>query len=62
MKEKPHLTIAPWVKGHPIVYKCSLCEQIFVLPEDRAPMEGAAEVWAAFRDHLKEKHPEEVEP
>jgi hypothetical protein len=61
MNGKPHLTMKPWVEGQPLLYKCSLCEQAFVFPEDRSPKEGAAEVWAAFLDHVKKEHPQDVE-
>ena len=53
--------MTPWVKGQPMVYKCSLCQQPFVLPDDRSPKEGATEVWAAFLDHVKEEHAQNVE-
>lgn len=61
MSEKPHLTMSPWIKGQPLLYRCSLCDQTFVFPEDRAYKEGAAELWAAFLDHVKERHPQDVE-
>ena len=56
--EKPCLVISEAVAGHPILYQCSLCGQKFALPEDRSPKEGASELLAAFRDHLREEHAE----
>ncbi len=56
--ERPQLVIADWIKGEPIAYKCSLCGQTFLLPEDQTPKEGVAELWAAFNDHVGEAHPE----
>lgn len=56
MNEKPKLVIAPWVRGEPIAYACSLCGQTFLVPEDQSPKEGMAELWQAFRDHVREKH------
>ena len=41
-----------------MAYKCSLCGQMFLLPEDRSPKKAAAEVMDAFREHLRE-HPAE---
>jgi hypothetical protein len=51
--------LTDWVKGEPLAYKCSLCGQVFLLPDDRNPKEGVAELWAAFRDHVQAQHPEE---
>jgi hypothetical protein len=58
MEEKPQLRMAPWVKGDAMAYECSLCGRTFLLPEDRPPKEGVAEVWAAFNDHVRQDHPE----
>jgi hypothetical protein len=58
--EKPQLVMSSWEKGAPLIYKCSLCGQGFLLPEDRSPKEGVAELWAAFNDHVREKHAEDV--
>ena len=58
MNEKPQLRMTRWVKGEPMAYECSLCGQTFLLPEDRPPKQGAAEVWAAFNDHVRREHPE----
>jgi len=29
MSEKPQLVVATWVKGQPLAYKCSSCDQTF---------------------------------
>jgi len=47
-----------WAKGEPMTYRCSQCEQMFLLPEDRGPKDAAAELWAAFQDHVAEVHAE----
>jgi hypothetical protein len=62
MSEKPHLVAVSPVRssGH-FFYQCSRCGQPFILPEDRNPKDGAAELLAAFREHVGEQHPEEVE-
>ncbi len=56
MSEKPQLVMTNWVKGEPFAYKCSLCGQTFLLPEDRTPKEAMAEVLAAFNDHCRKDH------
>jgi hypothetical protein len=59
--EKPRLVLTSWARGEPFFYKCSGCGHPFLLPEDRSPVEGAKEMLAAFREHVKEEHPE-VQP
>lgn len=56
MTDRPQLQLKPWIKGEPLSYKCSLCSHTFILPEDRTPKEGMAEVWAAFNEHVREEH------
>jgi len=56
--ERPHLLISEVVASQPILYEWSLCGQKFVLPEDRTPKEGASELLAAFRDHVREEDAE----
>jgi hypothetical protein len=58
--EKPELEVAEWAKGEPLAYKCSRCGQIFLLPDDRSPKDAAAELLAAFQDHVGEEHAEEA--
>ncbi len=61
MSEKAKLIIGgPVLKGEPFCYECSLCHQRFILPEDRDAKTGAAELLAAFKEHLREEHPEEI--
>jgi len=56
MMEKPQLLIKPWKIGEQFVYRCSLCGQEFIAPEDRSAKEGMAELWAAFDEHIEEVH------
>ncbi len=56
MMEKPQLLIKPWKIGEPFVYRCSLCGQEFIAPEDRSAKEGMAELWEAFHEHIEEVH------
>jgi len=61
MSEKAQLVVAgPVRNGDHFLYECSLCGQPFILPEDREPRDGAAELLAAFREHVREQHPEDV--
>jgi hypothetical protein len=61
MSEKAKLIIVgPVHKGEQICYECSLCRQRFTLPEDRDAKTGAAELLAAFNEHVREQHPEDV--
>ncbi len=58
---KAHLMIvSPATSDGPFFYKCSLCEQQFLLPEDRTPKEAVAELWATFKEHVREEHPEDA--
>jgi hypothetical protein len=61
MGEKPCLVLTCWVRGKPFAYKCSRCGQSFLFPEDRTPKEGASELWAAFKEHVQEEHPEDAD-
>ena len=56
MMERPQLVIGPWIKGEPFTYKCSLCGQAFMPPEDGSPKEAMAELWTAFNEHVREVH------
>ncbi len=58
---KPHLVVTSWIQGEPMSYQCSRCSQIFLLPEDRSPKDGAAELLAAFQEHVGEEHAEKGE-
>lgn len=57
--EKPRLVVTEWVKGQPITYQCSGCGQIFILPDDQTPTEAAAELLAAFHEHIGGVHGDE---
>jgi hypothetical protein len=58
MTDRPRIVLSQWTKGETIHYKCSLCGQAFILPEDRDPKEAMAEVLRAFSEHVHETHPE----
>ena len=61
MSEKAQLiVVAPARKGAHFFYECSLCSQRFILPEDRDPKDAAAELVAAFKEHAREQHSENV--
>ena len=54
-KEKPRLLMTG-AKGEPMAYECSLCGQLFLLPDDRSPKEAAAELMIVFQEHVREEH------
>jgi hypothetical protein len=56
--EKPHLKMTG-AEGEPMAYHCSLCGQLFLLPDDRSPKDAAAELLAAFQEHVGEEHAQE---
>jgi len=58
-KEKPRLVMTG-AKGEPMAYECSLCGQLFLLPDDRSPKEAAAELMIVFQEHVREEHAEEA--
>jgi len=57
--EKPHLVMIA-AKGEPMAYQCSVCGQLLLLPDDKPPNEAAAELLAAFHEHVAEEHTEEA--
>jgi hypothetical protein len=59
-KEKPQLVMTG-DKGEPMAYHCSVCGQLFLLPDDRSPKDAAAELLAAFQEHVGEEHAEKAE-
>ena len=56
MDERPRLVMTGWTNGKPIVYQCSLCSRTFTIPESEIPRDAMAKVWAAFTEHVREKH------
>jgi len=58
MPQRPQLVLSSWIKGDPVHYRCSGCNQRFILPEDRTPKEAMIEVLAAFALHISEEHPD----
>jgi hypothetical protein len=58
-EEKPHLVMSGG-KDEPLAYRCSLCGQLFLLPDDRSPKDAAVELLAAFQEHVAEAHAEEA--
>ncbi len=39
-------------KGEPMTYQCSLCGHLFLVPDDRSVEDAAAELMAAFEEHV----------
>ncbi len=60
MADKPRLVLTEWVKGEPIRYCCSVCDWVFLLPDIETPKEAAAKLTAAFGEHVREKHSEDI--
>jgi hypothetical protein len=60
MIEKAQLVLSWWIKGELITRRCSLCGQVFLLPEDRNPNEAVVELLAAFDYHVREVHGEAI--
>jgi hypothetical protein len=60
MKDKAHLIIKIPAKGEPMVYQCSLCDQIFPLPEDGTPKEAMATIRATFQEHIRGSHQDDI--
>ena len=58
--KKPHLVVTAWVAGQPVTYKRSLCGRLFLLPDHRIPGDAAAELVAAFQEHVGEEHAQEA--
>ena len=58
--ENPRLEIT-LADNEPAGYRCSVCEQIFILPEDRNPKEAAIELLAAFQEHVVVEHGREAQ-
>ena len=56
MTKRPKLEPSRGTKGEALCYRCSICDQPFLPPEDRNPKEAMAEVWAAFNEHIGEEH------
>ena len=56
--KKPRLMMTGG-KDEPMTYQCSVCGQLFILPDDRTPKDAAAELLAAFQEHVGEEHAEE---
>jgi len=60
MNEKPQLVMDASAKGESIVYRCSACTEIFLLPNEQTPKAAAAKLWAAWNQHVQEKHSDEA--
>ena len=60
MTQRPKLVPSRETRDHPFCYRCSICNQGFLPPEDRSPKEAMAEVWAAFTEHIQDEHMEEM--
>jgi hypothetical protein len=57
-RTNPRLILNASLRGEHFAYQCSRCGQLFRLPEDRSPKDGAIELWAAFKEHVEEEHRE----
>ncbi len=51
VNEKPDLAMTE-AKGEPMTYQCSLCGHIFRVPDEGSPEDAAAELVAAFEEHV----------
>ena len=60
LKKEAQLIVRVSVKGEPIVYQCSLCDQAFPLCEHGTAKESMAKIWVEFRDHVRQYHLEDV--
>jgi hypothetical protein len=47
------------VNSEPMVYQCSLFSRAFLLAADRSAKETMTELLAAFKDHIRELHPDD---
>jgi hypothetical protein len=58
--KKPTLIVMNKLGAAPIAWKCSLCDQRFMIPEGNMPTQTkAALIDAEFSKHVREKHPRE---
>jgi hypothetical protein len=55
---KPELIVRGGGQGSPIVYQCSYCGRQFPLAECETPKEAMATLYATFRTHVRQEHPE----
>lgn len=52
------LIVSGSAKGESMEYQCSLCGLIFRLADNRTAKESMAILWPAFKDQVRETHPE----
>jgi hypothetical protein len=60
MSEKAELIVRVSVNGEPTVYQCSFCDQVFPLSEHGTPKEVMADLWKAFKVHVRISHQQDV--
>jgi hypothetical protein len=60
MKGKAQLIIKFTGTHESMMYQCSLCGQTFPLNEERSAKQAMMELRAAFLEHVRETHPQEV--
>jgi hypothetical protein len=60
MSKKAQLIVRVSVKGEPMVYECSLCDQVFPLFEHGTPRDAMAQVWTALEDHVRISHHQDL--
>ncbi len=50
--EKPHAGMTE-AKGEPMTYQCSICGHVFIVPDEGSVEDAAAELLAAFEEHVE---------
>jgi hypothetical protein len=55
--DSARLVITRRASGELISYACSLCGKPFPLDEEGTPKKTMAELWAAFKAHVENDHP-----
>ena len=58
MGQKPELIIRGGGQGTSIVYQCSYCGRQFPLADCETPKEAVAKLYATFKTHVRQEHPE----
>jgi|GraSoiStandDraft_41_1057321.scaffolds.fasta_scaffold2585770_2 hypothetical protein len=57
INDKPYLILGGVGKAVRMTFSCSVCGESFELPKGQSPEQAVTELWAAFTDHLQQKHP-----
>jgi hypothetical protein len=56
MPDRTQLVLSLWMRGEPVYYRCSACDQIFIPPEDRTAKEAMIDLMAAFAQDVSDEH------